>query len=158
MGKYRQDNIDIDKANRLNDHFCSQAFVNDNNKTLHQQTSTWNNYNVRDVLNNINVTKACGSDLISPRLLNEGATKLSKPISIIFNCSLLQGYLPSNWKGANVTVIYKIGRKIYAIKLHTNISSKSNGKSYGKMYPQTSLQLHIRKQHSYTISVWFYSR
>ena len=62
---------------------------------------------VRDVLNNLNVTKASGPDLISPRLLKEGATILSKPLSIIFNRSLLQGYFPSNWKDANVTAIYK---------------------------------------------------
>ena len=62
---------------------------------------------VRDVLNNLNVTKASGPDLISPSLLKEGATILSKPLSIIFNRSLLQGYFPSNWKDANVTAIYK---------------------------------------------------
>ena len=31
------------------------------------------------------LTKASGPDLISPRLLKEGATILSKPLSIIFN-------------------------------------------------------------------------
>ena len=30
-----------------------------------------------------------------------------KPLSIIFNRSLLQGYFPSRWKDANVTDIYK---------------------------------------------------
>ena len=107
---------DIDKANMLNDYFCSQAVVNDNNKPLPQHTFTCNSrlnsitiseQDVRDVLNNLNVTKASGPDLISPRLLKEGATILSKPLSIIFNRSLLQGYFPSNWKDANVTAIYK---------------------------------------------------
>ena len=107
---------DIDKANMLNDYFCSQAVVNDNNKPLPQHTFTCNSrlnsitisqQDVRDVLNNLNVTKASGPDLISPRLLKEGATILSKPLSIIFNRSLLQGYFPSNWKDANATAIYK---------------------------------------------------
>ena len=107
---------DIDKANMLNDYFCSQAVVNDNNKPLPQHTITCNSrlnsitisqQDVRDVLNNLNVTKASGPDFISPRLLKEGATILSKPLSIIFNRSLLQGYFPSNWKDANVTAIYK---------------------------------------------------
>ena len=91
---------DIDKANMLNDYFCSQAVVNDNNKPLPQHTFTCNSrlnsitisqQDVRDVLNNLNVTKASGPDLISPHLLKEGATILSKPLSIIFNRSLLQG-------------------------------------------------------------------
>ena len=96
---------DIDKANMLNHYFCSQAVVNDNNKTLPQQTFKCNSrlysitisqQDVRYVLNNHNVTKASGHDLISPRLLKEGATILSKPLSIIFNRSLLQDYFPSN--------------------------------------------------------------
>ena len=89
------------------------------------------------------MTKACGPDLISPRLLKEGANILSKPLSIIFNRSLLQGNFPSKWKDASATAIYKKSRQINAIKLQTNISSKSNRENYGKMYPQTSLQLHI---------------
>ena len=96
---------DIDKANMLNDYFCSQTVVNDNNKPLPQQTFTCNSrlnsitisqQDVRDVLNNLNVTKASGPDFISPRLLKEGVTILSKPLSIIFNRSILQGYFPSN--------------------------------------------------------------
>ena len=39
---------------------------------------------VRDVLDNFNVTKACGSDLISPRLLKEGVSVLSKPLAMVF--------------------------------------------------------------------------
>ena len=63
---------DIDKANMLNDYFGSQAVENDNNKTLPQQTFTCNSrlisitisqQDVRDVLNNLNVTKASGPDL-----------------------------------------------------------------------------------------------
>ena len=42
------------------------------------------NQDVRDVLNNLNVTKACRPDLISPRLVKEGATILSKPITAHF--------------------------------------------------------------------------
>ena len=80
---------DIDKANMLNDYFCSQAVVNDNNNPLPQHTFTCNSrlnsitisqQDVRDVLNNLNVTKASGPDFISPRLLKEGATILSKPL------------------------------------------------------------------------------
>ena len=56
----------IDKANMLNDYFCSQAVVNYNNKPLPQHTFTCNSrlnsitisqLDVRDVLNNLNAAK-----------------------------------------------------------------------------------------------------
>ena len=58
----------------------------------------------------INATKASGPDLISPRLLKEGANIIARTYSIIFNHSLDQGYFPKTWKEANVT-IYKQDNK-----------------------------------------------
>ena len=58
---------DIAKANMLNDYFCSQAVVHDNNKILPLQTFTCNSrlnsitisqQDTRDVLNNLNVIKS----------------------------------------------------------------------------------------------------
>ena len=111
--KFAENNAD--KANMLNEYFSSQSVVNDINKTLPPRTDTNNQLNfitiseqeVKDVLDNLNVTKACGPDLISPRLLKEGASVLSKPLATVFNRSLLQGSFPSNWKDANVTAIHK---------------------------------------------------
>ena len=99
----------------LNEYFSSQFVVNDINKTLPPRTDTNNELNfitiseqeVKDVLDNLKVTKACGPDLISRRLLKEGASVLSKPLVTVFYRSLLQGYFPSNWKDANVTAIHK---------------------------------------------------
>ena len=110
--KFAENNAD--KANMLNEYFSSQSVVNDINKTLPPPTDTNNELNfitiseqeVKDVLDNLNVTKACGSDLISPCLLKEDASVLSKPLATVFNRSLLQGYFPSNWKDANVTAIH----------------------------------------------------
>ena len=62
---------------------------------------------VSDVLENLNITKTSGPDLISPRLLKEGAPVLAKPMSKLLNRSLQQGYSPSSWKDANVTPIHK---------------------------------------------------
>ena len=53
------------------------------------------------------MNKACGPDLISPRLLREGADFLAYPLFIVFNRSLLQGYFPPAWKDANLTPIHK---------------------------------------------------
>ena len=157
---------DIDKANMLNDYFCSQAVVNDNNKLLPLQAFTYNSrlnsisisqQDVRDVLNNINVTKACGPDLISPRLLNEGATILSKPLSIIFNRSLLQGYFLSSWKDAYATGIYKKAGKSMPLN-YRPISLLSQIRKAMERCIHKHLYNYIsEKKPSYTFSVWFYS-
>ena len=88
----------------LNNYFASQWHINDDNKTLPSSIpdSTRDfahiditQQDVIDVLSNLNVTKACGPDLISPRLLKEGASVISKPLTMIFNRPLQQGYFPA---------------------------------------------------------------
>ena len=106
---------DHKKANLLNTYFSSQAVVDDENTQLppipdidHSlELITITIQNVSDVFQHLNVTKACGPDLISPRLLKEGCHILAHPYSIIFNRSLEQGFFPSSWIDANVTPIYK---------------------------------------------------
>ena len=104
------------KSNMLNNYFASQSHINYDNKTLPAPTQIQHEelahidvtqQNVIDVFSYLNVTKACRPDLISPRLLKEGASVISKPLTMIFNHSLQQGYLPARWKEANVTPIYK---------------------------------------------------
>ena len=55
---------------------------------------------------NIAVTKECGSDLISARVLNEAASELAHILTEIFQQSLHSGKLPSAWKDANVSVVH----------------------------------------------------
>ena len=55
---------------------------------------------------NIAVTKACGTDLISARVLNEAASELAHILTEIFQQSLHSGKLPSAWKDANVSVVH----------------------------------------------------
>ena len=98
--KFAENNAD--KANMLNEYFSSQSVVNDINKTLPPRTDTNNELNfiaileqeVKDVLDNLNVTKACGPDLISPRLLKEGASVLSKPLATVFNYFIITRLFP----------------------------------------------------------------
>ena len=104
---------DIQKATLLNNYFASQATIDDDNRPLPQFAPVQQNLSsisitiqdVKDVLRNLN--KACGPDLISPRLLKEVAIILSWPLSIIFNRSLEQGYFFTCWKYGNVTPIHK---------------------------------------------------
>ena len=57
---------------------------------------------------NIAVTKACGPDLISARVLNEAAhaSELAYILTEIFQQSLDSGKLPSAWKNAKVSVVH----------------------------------------------------
>ena len=52
-----------------------------------------------------------GPDGIHPRELRELAEVLTKPLSIIYQQSWLTGEVPVDWRLANVTPIYKKGRK-----------------------------------------------
>ncbi|KAK4826305.1 hypothetical protein QYF61_007152 [Mycteria americana] len=56
-------------------------------------------------------TQAMGPDGIHPRVLRELAEVLTKPLSIIYQQSWLNGEVPVDWRLANATPIYKKGRK-----------------------------------------------
>ena len=107
---------DLEKADILNNYFASQSVVNDHNKSLPTNTTVsheslemrpFSVQDVKDTFDNLDVTKVCGPDLISPWLLKEGSPVLALPHSIIFNRSLQLGHFPSHLKDANVTSIHK---------------------------------------------------
>ncbi len=54
---------------------------------------------------------ASGPDMISPRLLQQLENSFLRPLSIIFNMSLESGTVPTAWKTATVTPIFKKGTK-----------------------------------------------
>ena len=66
---------------------------------------------VCDLLKSIPVTKACGPDGISARIVNECACELSVPLARICAMSLEQGIFPLKWKQANIVPIHKKGDK-----------------------------------------------
>ncbi|KFQ82293.1 hypothetical protein N337_01910, partial [Phoenicopterus ruber ruber] len=55
--------------------------------------------------------KSMGPDGIHPRVLRELVEVLTKPLSIIYQQSWLKREVPVDWRLANVTPIYKKGRK-----------------------------------------------
>ena len=54
---------------------------------------------------------ASGPDMLSPRLLQQLENSFLRPLSIIFNMSLESGTVPTAWKTATVTPIFKKGTK-----------------------------------------------
>ncbi|KAF1534907.1 hypothetical protein FQV19_0007770, partial [Eudyptula minor] len=66
---------------------------------------------VNDLLRHLDAHKSMGPDGIHPRVLRELAEELAKPLSIIYQQSWLMGEVPDDWRLANVTPIYKKGRK-----------------------------------------------
>ncbi|KAK4806819.1 hypothetical protein QYF61_005615 [Mycteria americana] len=66
---------------------------------------------VSDLLHHLDTHKSMGPDEIHPRVLKELAEELTKPLSIIYQQSWLTGEVPADWRLANVTPIFKKGRK-----------------------------------------------
>ena len=62
-------------------------------------------------LQSLNVGKSAGADGLHPRILKELSTELCEPLMIIFEASMRGGKLPTDWKLANITAIFKKGKK-----------------------------------------------
>ena len=54
--------------------------------------------------------KSPGVDGISPKLLNEIVEQMSIPLAKLFNLSLEEGIVPSEWKEANNTPLFEKDR------------------------------------------------
>ena len=55
--------------------------------------------------------KSPGVDGIPPKLLKEIVEQISTPLAICFNLSLEEGIVPSEWKEANITPLFKKGSR-----------------------------------------------
>ena len=66
---------------------------------------------VNEKLKKLKINKSPGPDNIHPRVLNSTADSLKLPLSIIFNTSLQTRSLPNEWKHANISAIFKKGKK-----------------------------------------------
>ena len=60
-------------------------------------------------LQGLKASKASGLDNISPRMLKDAAVVAAKPLTRIVIESLSQGTVPSEWKYAKITPLYKKG-------------------------------------------------
>ena len=64
---------------------------------------------VEKLLSNININKAAGPDLIPNIVLKECATDLAPGLTAIYRLSLNSGTLPSDWRDALVSPVFKKG-------------------------------------------------
>ena len=62
---------------------------------------------INHFLSALTVSKACGLDKISARLLRDATTVISTPLCSIFNKSISSGIFHDCWKNAKVFPVYK---------------------------------------------------
>ena len=107
----------LQKAELFNEFFCDQ-FSNASDYNIPIDFANDNEYDIdfshriiRRFLSNINSNKAQGPDRIHGKVLKNCAGSISYPLSLLFRLSYNTGYIPSEWKYANVVPIHKKGSK-----------------------------------------------
>ncbi|VDI15770.1 Hypothetical predicted protein [Mytilus galloprovincialis] len=73
-----------------------------------------NKEEIAKILKGLKVEKSPGPDRIHPRILKELAESISTPLCIIFNQSIRNSTVPSRWKEAQISAIFKKGKKCIA--------------------------------------------
>ena len=118
--KERKPNTDKEKAEALNNFFtsvftreCTTNIPHLQERTIEEplQDLAITEDSVMKKLQALNPAKSPGTDGMHPKVLKELCPAISKPLAIIMSKSLEEGYLPESWKSANVTPIYKKGKK-----------------------------------------------
>ena len=110
---------DEEKANTLQEQFCSVFTIEPDGQLPQFEKRTnkcMNNLEVTEEMVRaeiiiLNLDKTCGPDEIHPRMLAELCEELVSPLTLLFQRTLKEGIIPSDWRKANVTPIYKKGAK-----------------------------------------------
>ena len=66
---------------------------------------------VEDILKSLDPKKATGPDEVPAKVLKETAATIAPSLCRMFNRSLAEGYIPSDWKLANVVPVHKKDEK-----------------------------------------------
>ena len=105
-----------DKAEAFNQFFVSQScLINDEHAVVPLlslsmdtlSTIVIDELEVFNILNNLDVSKACGFDNISNKILKLCAATIFTPFTHLINTSLSLGQYPTCWKMANVIPLFK---------------------------------------------------
>ena len=110
---------DVDKANILQDQFSSVFTVEDDSRipSIPEKTDQKVNFliiteaMVFEEICALNPNKSCGPDDVSPLMLINLAEYIAGPLSLLMNKTLHLGILPSDWKKAYVSPIFKKGAR-----------------------------------------------
>ncbi len=107
---------DPQKANLLNN-FYTSVFTQEDKSSIPEPDNFFTDTKlsdievteskVRKILKKLNQNKSPGADNHHPRVLKELQEQLLLPFTKLFQKSIDEGYLPSIWKDANVTPIFK---------------------------------------------------
>ena len=62
-------------------------------------------------INNMKDNKSPGVDGIAPKILKETVEQISKPLAHVFNMSLREGFVPLEWKEANIIPLFRKGSR-----------------------------------------------
>ena len=132
IGTLKATNIDhiitdpAEKANILNKHFESVFTVEDRETIPNKGTSLFpslpdfeiTTQGVYNILSNCNPYKSPGPDYIHPYALKATAAEVSPMLTHIFQLSLHFGTVPTSWKHAYVTPVFKKGSKSDPVLFH----------------------------------------
>ena len=106
-------NEPLAKANMFNRYFYKQFsgptcydtnidFTNDSTFDIDLSDSR-----IKPLLDNLDINKAQGPDAVSGAVLKNCSKTLAYPLSILFSLSYNTGYIPQEWKLANVVPVHK---------------------------------------------------
>ena len=112
-----------EKAETSNDFFCS-VFTKESNSDMPVPDTCYDGNNddtLEDIvitpemilrkLQHLKLDKAAGNDSLSPRLLKNISSEIAHPIAMIFRKSLDTGHVPRDWRTANITPLFKKGKR-----------------------------------------------
>ena len=57
-----------------------------------------NKTHIVELLSNVNAQKACGHDMLPPRLIKESSRAIVGPVAKILNTAIIQSRYPARWK------------------------------------------------------------
>ena len=151
---------DKEKANLLNRFFASQTLLEDRDKPIPPITSSPDGAefshmsttpaSVYDALCALKLGKAPGKDGFTPQLLQVCARGIASSLACLFNRSFEEGVVPSEWKEAVVTPVFKKGDRTVPtnyrpISLLPIIGKVQERLVFDKLYPFLSSVLSSRQ-------------